>query len=82
MAFKVIEWLLAIVALVECFACCGPKFADAACMEGAALRAGYCFVFRKQLCVADLLYGIGRGNAVGCQLLFARFAHPVGCPCW
>lgn len=80
MAFKIIEWLQAVVALIECFTGSRTKLADAPCMKGAALWTGNGFIFCKQLNIAHLLNRVGRRNAVSGQLPFAGLAHPVGSP--
>ncbi len=57
-----------------------PEFTDAARIPGAAVRALNGFIISEELCPANLLRWIGRGDAVCTQLFFSCFRHPVCCP--
>ena len=81
MAFKIIEGLFAIVALIKRFAGGASKFTDAAGVVGVAERALYCFVWSKEIVAANSVRISGRCNTVGFQFLLTGFCHPLRGPC-
>ena len=65
MTFEIIKWFFTVVALIQRFTGRRSEFADAMGMPGIALGALYSFMWCKKFVMANLLFGIGRRNAVG-----------------
>ena len=79
MALEIIKGFFAIQAAVHGFAGGGTKLADEFGMVRVTAWALHRF-FSKHIGCAELLFGIGRGDAVRFQLPLAFCCHPIGGP--